>query len=141
MSIEANKAVIRRLIHDVVNAGNLDAVDELLAPIFVIHNPLPGPAPDRDGFKQAFRTLHTAFPDLHAINSDLIAEGDRVVTLRGFEGTHNRSFMGVSATGRHIILDGITVFRVVNGQIAERWGVLDTLGVMRQLGLVPDRPR
>lgn len=140
MSVEANKAVIRRLIDEVVNGGNLDAVDELLAPNFVNHNPLPGATPDRDGFKGAFRALHAAFSDLHATNSDLIAEGDRVVAVRGFEGTHDGPFMGVPATGRHIILDGITIFRVVNGQIAERWGVLDTLGVMRQLGLLPEQP-
>ncbi|HEX6508732.1 MAG TPA: ester cyclase [Chloroflexota bacterium] len=139
MSVEANKAVIRRLIDEVVNAGNLDAVDELLAPTFVNHNPLPGATPDRDGFKQAFRNLHAAFPDLHAINSDLIAEGDRVVALRGFEGTHEGPFMGVPATGKHIILDGITVFRVTNGHISERWSVLDMLGVMRQLGLLPEQ--
>lgn len=137
MSVEANKAVIRRLIEDVVNAGNLDAIDELVAPDFVNHNPLPGATPDRDGFKAAFRNLHAAFPDLHTINSDLVAEGDRVVALRGFEGTHNGPFMGVPGTGKHIVLDGMTAFRVVNGQISERWGVLDMLGVMRQLGLVP----
>ena len=138
MSVEANKAVIRRLIDEVVNAGNLDAIDELVAPDFVNHNPLPGATPDRTGFKAAFRNLHAAFPDLHAIDSDLVAEGDRVVALRGFEGTHNGPFLGVPATGRHIILDGMTVFRVVNGQISERRGVLDMLGVMRQLGLVPE---
>lgn len=141
MSMEANKALIRRLMDEVVNAGNLDAVDELLAPNFVNHNPLPGATPDRDGFKQAFRNLHAAFPDLHVISPDLIAEGDRVVALRGFEGTHDGPFMGVSATGKHIVLDGITVFRVVDGRIAERWGVLDTLGVMRQLGILPEQAR
>jgi steroid delta-isomerase-like uncharacterized protein len=139
VSVEANKALIRRLMDEVVNAGNLDMVDELLAPDFVNHNPLPGATPDRDGFKQAFRNLRAAFPDLRAISSDVIAEGDRVVALRGFEGTHDGPFMGVPATGRHIILDGITVFRVMNGHISERWGVLDTIGVMRQLGLLPEQ--
>jgi steroid delta-isomerase-like uncharacterized protein len=138
MSVEANKALIRRMIEEVVNAGNLDAVDELLAPDFVNHNPMPGAIPDRDGFRQAFRNLHAAFPDLRAIDSDLIAEGDRVVVPRGFEGTHHGPFMGVPPTGKRIVLDGIAVFRVVSGQICERWAVLDTLGVMRQLGLVPE---
>jgi steroid delta-isomerase-like uncharacterized protein len=141
MSVEANKALIRRLITEVVNAGNLDAIDELLAPDFVNHNPLPGATPDRTGFTAAFRNLHAAFSDLHAIDTDLIAEGDRVVTLRGFAGTHTGPFMGVPATGRHITLDGMTVFRVVHGRIAERWGVLDLLRVMRQLGLIPEQPR
>ena len=138
MSVEANKAVIRRLIDEVVNGGNLNVIDELVAPDFVNHNPLPGATPDRAGFKTAFRNLHAAFPDLHTINSDLIAEGDRVVALRGFEGTHSGPFMGVPATGRHITLDGMTVFRVVNGQISERWSVLDLLGVRRQLGLASE---
>lgn len=141
MSVETNKAVIRRLMDEVVNAGNLDVIDELLAPDFVNHNPLPGATPDRDGFKQAFQNLHAAFPDLHVIDTDLIGEEDRVVTLRGFEGTQNGPFMGVPPTGKRIILDGMTVFRVVNGQIAERWGVLDMLGVMRQLGLIPESAR
>lgn len=110
-SVEENKAIIRRLIEEVVNAGNVDAVDDLLARDFINHNPLPGGTPDRDGFKQAFRSLHAAFSDLHAINSDLVAEGDRVVALRGFEGTHEGPFMGVPATGKHIILDGIAVTR------------------------------
>jgi hypothetical protein len=77
--------------------------------------------------------------DLRAINSDLLAEGDRVVALRGFEGTHDGPFMGVPPTGKHIVLDGITVFRVVSGRITERWSVLDMLGVMRQLGLLPEQ--
>jgi steroid delta-isomerase-like uncharacterized protein len=138
MSSETNKAVIRRLMDEVVNAGNLDAIDEIVAPDFVNHNPLPGASPGRDGFKQTFRNLHAAFPDLHVIDTDLIAEGDRVVTLRGFEGTQNGTFMGVPPTGKRLVLDGMTVFRVVNGQITERWGVLDMLSVMRQLGLIPE---
>ncbi|HZU12297.1 MAG TPA: ester cyclase [Chloroflexota bacterium] len=139
MSIATNKALIRRLMDEVVNAGNLDVIDEIVAPGFINHNPLPGATPDRDGFRQAFRHLHAAFPDLHVIDTDLIGEGDRVVTLRGFEGTQDGPFMGVPPTGKSIVLDGMTVFRVVNGQIAERWGVLDMLGVMRQLGLLPDQ--
>lgn len=139
MSIESNKAVIHRLIDEVVNGGNLEAIDDLLAPDFVNHNPLPGIPPDREGFKQAFRSLHAAFPDLHTINSDLVAEGDRVVALRGFEGTHRGPFMGVPGTGKHVVLDGITVFRVVDGRVTERWSVLDMLGVMRQLGLLPEQ--
>ncbi len=138
-SVEANKAIIRRMIEDVVNAGNVDAVDELLAPDFINHNPMPGGTPDRDGFKQAFRSLHEAFSDLRAINSDLVAEGDRVVALRGFEGTHDGPFMGVAATGKHITLDGIAVFRVVDGRVSERWAVLDVMGLMTQLGLIPEK--
>lgn len=138
MSTETNKALIRRLMDEVVNGGNLDAIDQIVAPDFVNHNPLPGAAADREGFRRAFHNLHAAFPDLHVIDTDLIAEGDRVVTLRGFEGTHNGPFMGVPPTGKRIVLDGMTVFRVENGQITERWGVLDMLGVMQQLGLIPE---
>jgi predicted ester cyclase len=134
MSVEENKALIRRIIDEVINTGNYEVVDDLFAPDYVNHNPLPGVRTDREGVKQSFRTLRAAFPDLRAINDDLVAEGDRVVALRGFEGTHEGPFMEAAPTGKHIILDGITVFRVVNGRVAERWGVLDMLGVMRQLG-------
>jgi predicted ester cyclase len=139
MPVEDNKALIRRIIDEGVNAGNYEVVDDLFAPDYVNHNPLPGVRTDREGVKQSFRTLRAAFPDLRAINADLVAEGDRVVVLRGFEGTHERPFLEAAPTGKHIILDVITVFRVVNGRVAERWGVLDMLGVMRQLGLLPEQ--
>lgn len=137
MSLEANKAIARRFLEEVVNKGNQAVADELVAVDFVDHNPLPGLPPGREGFKLSFVAFRGAFPDMNYAIEDVVAEGDRVVVRRRATGTHRGELMGIPPTGKHIVVAGVDIFRVKEGKLAELWLSWDQLGMMQQLGVVP----
>lgn len=116
--------------------------DDLVAADFVDHS---GPGWSRTftgrafGKPQFYAMLHTAFPDIEVVIHDQLAEGDRVVTRKSFRGTHRGEFMGVSPTGKQVVIDVIDIHRIENGQSAEHWTVADMLSVIQQLGAVPSR--
>lgn len=133
MSAEANKNLIRRLIDEAQSQGKLDVVDELLADDFVDHTPFPGVPPTRTGVKMLFGYLRSAFPDLQVRIHEQIAEGEKVVTRKTFEGTHRGEFMGVPSTGRSVAFEVIDILTVRDGRIAEHRVVFDQLSIQQQL--------
>ncbi len=137
MSTEENKAVVRRFVEEVQSRHKLELVDQLFDPSYNDHASFQGSVPGIEGFKQLFGMMLGAFPDLHAIIHDQIAEGDKVVTRKTFKGTHKGDYMGVPPTGKQIELGVIDIFRVVDGRIVEHWMQADSLGLMQQLGLIP----
>lgn len=132
-----NKTLVREFIDALFTRGELDAVDRYLAPDFVYHDPFPGFASDREGLRQAAQVFRQGFPDWHSQVQALIAEGDLVTERFTARGTHQGEFMGVPASGREVTLAGINIFRVQDGKLVERWGRLDDLGLLQQLGIVP----
>ena len=138
MSIEENKAIAHRLYEEVFNKGNLAALDDLMSISYVDHNPLgPRQAPDREGAKQGLSMLRTALPDLHVTVEDMVAEGDKVVCRLTLRGTQKGEFMGVAASGEQITAALISIIRIADGKIVERWGISDKLGLMQQLAVMP----
>jgi predicted ester cyclase len=137
MSVDDNKAIARRWSTEGINHGNISIVDELFAPDFVNHDPLPGMAGNRDGFKRGLAMLFGAFPDLQVADDDLIAEGDRVVSRGTFRGPNRGPFAGIAPTGKPVVFQGIAIFRIVDGKVTDRWARLDTLNLMQQLGAIP----
>ena len=136
--LDHNKRVVGEFIQQLFTDGDLDAVDRYLDPDFVNHDaPFPGAPPGREGMRLAASTYRQALPDWHSDVEQLIAEGDIVVEIFTASGTHRAELMGVPATGKTLTLKGINVFRVADDRIVERWGRLDQLGVLQQLGLVP----
>jgi steroid delta-isomerase-like uncharacterized protein len=135
-TVEQNKAIIREFIDRLFTKGDLGAVDDLLAEDFVNHNPPFGASSDREGMRGAGAMFRAAFPDWHSDLGLLIGEGDLVVEQFTASGKQRGEIMGVPATGRTVTLPGIQIFRVRNGRIVERWGRLDDLGLLSQLGLV-----
>ena len=139
--LERNKDVIRRLLAE-VDRGNLDVVDACYAPGYVDHTPSPlrGLGTGRDGIRKAFTLFHQAFPDTRHTIEDLVAEGDRVVARISARGTHTGELFGHAPTGRVVTLTGIAIYRLVDGEIVERWAE-QGLGVLEQLGIpVPGPP-
>ena len=134
------KAVTRRFYADVVNQGNFDLIDEIAAENFVDHEEFPGFGNDREGAKQFFAMIRTAFPDLNMAIEDMVAEGDRVVVRVTMSGTHQGEFMGIPATGKRISVPTIDIMRFDGEKVAEHWGVTDTMAMMQQLGAMPDQP-
>ena len=121
---ERNKDVVRRLVEDVMNAGRMEAVDELYAPRL---------APAAKRWIAPFRA---SFPDMRMDVVDLIAEGDKVVGRFTCSGTHLGDWLGHAPTGRRFeAVDEVYIFRLREGRIVQAWGIEDTLGRLEQLGL------
>jgi steroid delta-isomerase-like uncharacterized protein len=132
------KQRLQEFYDEVINKGNLDAVDEFCTEDFVDHEEFPGITPDREGVKQFFGMMRAAFPDLHAEVHDMIAEGDVVVARSTMTGTHQGEFMGVPASNTAIEVKGIDIVRVPDGrQASEHWGQMDSLTLLQQIGAVP----
>jgi steroid delta-isomerase-like uncharacterized protein len=133
-----NKQLVDDFIQDLFTKGDLDAVDRYLAPDFINHDsPLPGTPEGAEGMRQVARTMRQALPDWHSDLEQLVAEGNTVVEVFTASGTHREELMGVPGTGKTITLRGINVFRIEGDRIVERWGRLDQLGLLQQLGLAP----
>ena len=136
MESEDNKALVRRFYAE-IDAGNIDAMDDLVAEDYLDHNPpFPGLPAGREGLKQAFRIFWTATPGRHEIE-DQIAEADKVVTRLTAYGRHEGELPGpLPPTGADLRETGVAIHRVENGKIAEHWSDRDDLGLMRQLGVI-----
>jgi predicted ester cyclase len=137
MQTEENKALIQRFYAE-MDAGNIDAMDELVAEDYVDHHPppFPGLSAGRDGLKEAFKIFWKATPGRHEIE-DQVAEGDLVVTRLTASGRQEGELPGpIPATGRDIRQSAVAIHRIANGQIAEHWSERDDLGLMVQLGVI-----
>jgi predicted ester cyclase len=130
---ESNKALVARLVRDVFNGERPASIDEIFAPSFMNHNALPGTTPGPEGTRRANEQVRAAFPDWTESIEQLIAEDDRVVLYAIGRGTQDGEFMGISPTGASVEVAGIAIFRVADGRIVEQWGLVDMLGMLRQL--------
>ena len=138
MSTEQNKALVRQMVEEAINQGNISMIDELLIPNFVEHEELPpGIPPGREAPKVLFTMLRSAFPDFKATIEHLIAEGDEVVLHMTWTGTHEGEFMGIPPTGKRISINVIDILGIAKGKIVEHWGVMDSMTMMQQLGAIP----
>ena len=135
-TITQNKNTVTAFIDALFTRGDLGAVDEYLAEDFVNHDPPLGVTADREGMRAAGAMFRAGFPDWHSDMDILIGEGDLVVEHFTAGGTQRGEVFGVAASDRVVSLPGINIWRVRDGRIVERWGRLDELGLLRQLGLV-----
>jgi steroid delta-isomerase-like uncharacterized protein len=139
MTTEDNKALVRRLVDELQSQHDLSAIDRYVAPTFVDHTPDPGTPPNRNGAKMFFQAFFEGVPDLRAEIHEQAAEGNKVFTYKTFHGTHTGTFMGIPATGKEFSVDLIDILTVVDGQITEHWVVMDQLGFLQQLGVIPSQ--
>lgn len=136
MSIEDNIALIHRVV-DAVNWDNIEALDELFAPDAIRHDLAELFSHGSAAETQAFlRALKTAFPDLHVVIEQEFAADDRVTVVLKSIGTHQGEFLGAPPTGKRIENEGITIYRIADGKVAESWQLADWLGVLEQAGAV-----
>ncbi len=137
MSDDRNREVTRRFSAEVWGQGNVALADELMAPDLVEHTPFPAMAPGLDGHKQVLAMFRAAFPDLKVTVDKVIVEGDWTSLRWHGEGTHTGALMNIPATGRKVTITGIDQLKLEDGKIKERWAEMDTMGLMRQLGVIP----
>jgi steroid delta-isomerase-like uncharacterized protein len=132
---ETNKAIVQRMIDEVMNQQNLAVVDELFAADYLMHDPAwPGEVKGPKGFKQwASAMLEPFFSDDEVAVNDMIAEEDKVVVRWTWSATHTGEFMGIPPTGRQIAVAGISIHRFADGKFVESWVNYDSLDMMQQL--------
>jgi steroid delta-isomerase-like uncharacterized protein len=135
MDTAGNKDLARRL-YTLINEGRVDQVANLISPDYIEHDPLPGQGSGQEGVLDRFSMITTALAP-HFTVEDLITEGDRIVVRWTNRGTHVGEFAGIPATGRPFTIAGIDIYRVADEQLCEHWHVIDQLGMLAQLGLLP----
>lgn len=134
-STEDNQALVARYFNEVMNEGKIDVIDEIAAPNAAFRIPtLPEPLIGPEKIKDFARGLYTAFPDLKFTIERQITEADKVATRWFLVGTHKGIFLGVPPSGRKMTDQGIDVFIIAGGKIAEIWVNEDSLSMLRQIG-------
>jgi len=137
MSAEENKAMVRRLM-EVWNTGDVAVLDEVIAADAVSHDPsTPDMGAGPEGVKRLMTMYRAAFPDITFTVEDQVADGDMVATRWTSYGTHRAALMGIPPTGKSATVTGMQIDRFAGGKIAETWVNWDTMGLMRQLGVIP----
>jgi steroid delta-isomerase-like uncharacterized protein len=122
---------------ELFNKRNLEAVDEFIAPGYVLRTAAEGTPSGRDAVRDAIAAYLQGFSDLRITIDELIAVGDKVVGRFTFTGTHDGDLLGIPPSGRPISVRQFAIYRIDSGQIVEEWEVSDQLGLMQQIGAIP----
>ena len=140
MSAEENKTIVRRLLEEPWTS--IDVVDDLVAETYVGYDPsLPQPLKGPQGFKDNVSMFRAAYSDARITVDDQIAEGDKVATRWTGRGTHTSEFNGIAPTGKDVTVSGVTISKLEDGKVVEEWTNWDTLGMLVQLGAIPEPAR
>lgn len=137
MSIETNKTVVRRYYDEVLNLARISVLDELATDDYVENDPFPGQGNGRPDLKARVSTLLSAFSPCRFTIEDIVAEGDHVVVRWRSSGHHSGAFLGMPPTNRDYTIAGIGIHRLTGSRMAEHWHVVDQLGQLQQLGILP----
>jgi steroid delta-isomerase-like uncharacterized protein len=130
---DQNIAAVRRLTQEGFVGGKVDVVDEIVAEDCIDHDPMPGQGQGREGQRYTCQMVASGLSDRSTLQDDFLAAGDLVVENWIFQGTHTGAFLGVPASGKQLQVRGIEIWRLADGKVVERWGVVDAAGVMEQL--------
>ena len=133
----SNASIVRQFTEVVINQGDMDAAATYVWDDVVEEVPLPGQGPGLDGLKDALRSMRTGFSDLNFSIHEQISEGDKVASRFEWTGTHTGVFLGIPATGKPVRVWGIVIDRLQDGKIKNTRIIMDTLGLMMQLGAIP----
>lgn len=137
------KKLVSRFVEQLWNEGRLDVADAIFATDCVTHQLRSGAPVDSvprgpEAMKDHIAGWIASFPDLHFSIEQMLSEGDRVVTQLLMEGTHQGPWMGIPASGKKVQIRMVTIHRVVKGKIVEDWVLVESLGFLQQLGVVPN---
>ena len=134
---ESNVQIVHDYLEQAWNGQNVDLVERFFVPGPVIHYLPRGLPPGLDGVRENLRRTIGTFPDFAIAIDDTVAEGDKVVVRLTFSGTHEGGFYGMPATGKSFTISAIAIARLADGKIAEWWQIGDTLGLLQQIGAIP----
>ena len=131
---EDNKKAVRACFEN-ASQGNFDALDDILAPDYVVH---PEEVRGREGLQAMVQGYRDALSGLRVTIDQQFTEGDYVATRFTISGTHDGDLMGTPPTGKPVAFTGITISRCEGGRIAEEWEITDAVGLLRQVGAIPE---
>ena len=129
--------IIRKFLEEVLSNGNIEATGKYFHEDVVEEVPLPNQGPGLDGLKEVLRGLRNAFPDMQWTVEEQIEEGEKVVTRFVWTGTHKGEIFGVPATGRPVTVWGVVIDKFVGEKVKKTRIIMDSLGLMAQLGVFP----
>ncbi|MBO2010341.1 ester cyclase [Hymenobacter negativus] len=133
-NLEENKAIIRRYNHEGIAQGNVDTLEELLAPDFINHSAPAGMDAGRGGMFYFFlRILQSALSNLEVEILDQVAEGDKVTTRKAITGIHTGELLGLAPTQKPVVINVIDIYRLREGKLTAHWGLTTLSDVMAQL--------
>lgn len=139
MSTQDNKDLVRRWWEALNQRTAPQIIDETYASDYILHDPsLAEPVQGVDGVREFVTSVLAAFPDAHYTIESLIGEGDRVAQQISVRGTHKAEFQGIPATGKTIAVWVMVISRIANGKIVEEWQMFDALGMLKQMGVIPE---
>lgn len=130
-----NAAIVRRFAEEVITQGAIERAGEFAWEDVVEQVPLPGQGPGLAGLQDILRAMRAGFPDLVFTIEEQISEGDKVASRFTWTGTHQGAFLGIPPTGKPVRVWGIVIDRLVEGRIKETRILMDTMGMMAQLGV------
>ena len=136
MSIEENKAIVRRFFEELLSTDNFAVADEILSPDFRFYFAGSPVAMDLESYMEFLVARRAAFPDRRFIVEDMIGEGDKVSARFTMRGTHKGEFRGIAPSGTELTMTGIDMIRISEGKLVEDRVEVDQLGMMQQLGAV-----
>jgi len=136
MSVEENKATLRRLYNEAWNKGNMSLLPELVSPDFV------GQAGGKeyrgsDGYRELIDLLRVPFPDLHFTIDRVVAEGDQIAFVKSGKGTHKGKLMNAEPTGKEVSWKQAIFWQLKDGKVVESMSISDSLSLLRQIGIAP----
>jgi steroid delta-isomerase-like uncharacterized protein len=137
MSAEHNKAIVMRIYDELLNQEKKSVIDEIYAADVITHDPFMGTVTGVDAFRQLLGMFDAAFPGHRVKVHHILAEGNLVAVVHTHTAKHTGQFMHLAPTGRNISVNGIEVFRMADGKIAEFWRHDDDMGLLMQLGAIP----
>jgi steroid delta-isomerase-like uncharacterized protein len=139
MSLTENKVCGRRFFEEMLGTGNFELAEELMSNDVVMHHPSsPTPLKGREAVTGMLSTFRAGFPDLKMVVEDVFGEDDKVAIRWRVTGTQTAELFGIPASGKSMDVTGISVLRLSNGIIVEDWVAEDSLGMMKQIGVIPE---
>ena len=135
------KLIVKRLFEEPWK-GNFEVIDEFVAPNYVGHDPAePDPIRGPAGLRANIEMYLAGFPDGGITVDDQIVDGDKVATRWTGRGTQTGEVAGIAPTGKEVTISGLTISRLEGGMVVEEWATWDTLGMLIQLGAIPEPAR
>jgi steroid delta-isomerase-like uncharacterized protein len=135
-----NATIVRRFVDEVITQGNIEAAAQYVWEDVIEQVPLPGQGPGLDGLKDILRAMRAGFPDIVFSIQEQVAERDKVASRFEWTGTHRGEFLGIPATGRTVRVWGMVIDRLEDGRIKDTRIIMDTFGLLGQLGVLPSPP-
>jgi predicted ester cyclase len=139
--MEQNKAIVRRLIEQVINEHDLDAAERFFSADFVEHIPAPGQEQGLEGMRRWLEEVYfRAFPDVHWSAEEQVSEGDKVLTRFVWRGTHRGEFAGIAPTEERVEVWGMVLERIAEGKVVGSRILHDTVSLLQQMGVIMAPP-